>query len=305
MGLSSPHKSMNYYKYQFEAITLNPETPINQEERNFHWQHESKEIDCCDLALNQDTYLVMIKIKGDRFIMGTSDQEIGRNEDETPQHSVMIEDFLVSQYPITQKQYQQVMNDNPSIFRGENRPVENVSWYQAQDFCTKASQITGKNIRLLSEAEWEYVCRAGTNTPFYFGSTITSDLANYKACFGYGEGESGQWLEETTEVGKFPPNNFGLYDLHGNVWEWCEDHWHKNYQNAPESGKCWLEKNHNPESDNLPRVIRGGSWDDTAYYCRCGVRLWALPHFKGKLIGFRVACDIAFPGQGAMFKGQR
>ena len=284
---------MNYlYKYQFEAVTLNLEELCEKGDQVLKFKWETKEVDCCDITLATENILVLVKVSGDRFIMGTPDSEIGRNDDETPQHQVNINDFWVSKYPVTQHQYQGVMNDNPSMFKGENRPVENVSWYQAQDFCQKASQITGKNIRLLSEAEWEYVCRAGTKTAFHFGSTITSQLVNYKACFGYGEGESGKCREETTDVGIFPPNNFGLYDLHGNVWEWCEDHWHDSYQYAPEFGEGWLKQIEHPEEDKQPRVIRGGSWDDTAYYCRCGVRLWALPNFKGKLIGFRVACNI-------------
>ena len=182
------------------------------------------------------------------------------------------------------------MKNNPSIFKGENHPVENVSWYQARDFCLEVSRITNKTFRLLSESEWEYVCRAGTKTSFCYGETITSELANYKACFGYGEGSIGKWREQTTPVGIFPANNFGLYDVHGNVWEWCADYWHENYHNAPNDGQVWQD---NPSTkDHYPRVIRGGSWDDTAYYCRCGVRLWALPNFQGQLIGFRVACDV-------------
>jgi formylglycine-generating enzyme required for sulfatase activity len=284
----------NLYKNTIEVVTLKKEIELEltDDELNLSVNKEIKEINCCDVRLSSKAILTMIKITGDRFIMGTPDIEIGRNDDETPQHEVIIKDFFVSQYLVTQNQYQEVMNKNPSVFQGENKPVENLSWYEAQEFCHKASQITGKKIRLLTEAEWEYVCRAGTDTSFHYGTTITSELANYKACYGYAQGKSGQWREETTEVGLFPPNQFGLYDLHGNVWEWCEDHWHENYHQAPKAGEAWSTQTQKQTDDRQPRVIRGGSWDDTAYYCRCGVRLWALPTFKGKLIGFRVAYDL-------------
>ena len=124
-------------------------------------------------------------------------------------------------------------NNNPSYFKGEKRPVEKVSWDEAVEFCKKLSQKTGKTYRLPSEAEWEYACRAGTTTPFYFGETITPDLVNYNGNYPYGSAPKGEYREQTTDVGKFPPNSFGLYDMHGNVWEWCEDVYNANYIDAP------------------------------------------------------------------------
>jgi formylglycine-generating enzyme required for sulfatase activity len=115
------------------------------------------------------------------------------------------------------------MGNNPSDFKGEKRPVEKVSWDEAVEFCNKLSQKTRKTYRLLSEAEWEYACRAGTTTPFYFGNTITPDLANYNGNDPYGAAPKGLYRQQTTDVGSFPPNSFGLYDMHGNVWEWCSD----------------------------------------------------------------------------------
>jgi formylglycine-generating enzyme required for sulfatase activity len=202
---------------------------------------------------------------------------------------VKISPFFMSKYLITQSQYFSVMNNDPSAFEGDNKPVEKVSWYEACEFCQRLSELTGLKIRLPSEAEWEYACRAGTTTPFYCGETLTTDLANYKADFGYGKGEAGISRYQTTDVGSFPPNGFGLYDLHGNVWEWCADTWHDNYDHAPNDGSIWEEKENDPQK--LPRVLRGGSWDDTAYYCRAAVRLWTSPMVKGKLIGFRIVCE--------------
>ncbi|MBL1209004.1 formylglycine-generating enzyme family protein [Geminocystis sp. GBBB08] len=280
----------NLQKYKFEVVTINLTTPSNSSQGTLTFNRVEKETDYLEIDLGNNLKLDMVSIPEGKFIMGTPDIEQGRSIDETPEHEVSIAKFFVSKYPITQSQYLAIMNENPSFFVGENKPVENVSWFSAQNFCAKLSQLTGKKFRLLSEAEWEYACRANTNTPFYFGRTITPELANYKASFGYGDGGGGKWRQETTEVGIFSANNFGLYDLHGNVWEWCEDHWHENYDQAPKDGSAWLETGENLDEDS-PRVIRGGSWDDTAYYCRAGVRLWTLPQFKGKLIGFRVAFD--------------
>ncbi|MFM6254295.1 MAG: formylglycine-generating enzyme family protein, partial [Dolichospermum sp.] len=122
----------------------------------------------------------------------------------------------------------------------DNRPVEFVSWHEAVEFCARLSRIENKVYRLPTEAEWEYACRAGTTTPFHFGETITTDLANYCGYYTYGDGSKGQYREKTTDVGSFPPNPFVLHDMHGNVWEWCQDDWHENYINAPDDGSAWI-----------------------------------------------------------------
>ena len=178
----------------------------------------------------------------------------------------------MGKYPITQAQWQIVagfpqeklqLQPEPSRFKGDNRPVEQISWYDAVEFCARLSQKTGRNYRLPTEAEWEYACRAGTNSAFHFGETITTDIANYRGTddeeYGwkgnYGEGPKGEYREETTPVDKFSyANAFGLCDMHGNVWEWCEDYWHENYKGAPSDGSAWLTGN-----DDI-RVVRGGSW---------------------------------------------
>jgi formylglycine-generating enzyme required for sulfatase activity len=155
---------------------------------------------------------------------------------EKPQHQVTVQPFSMGKFQVTQVQWKAVatltkvnrdLKPEPSKFKGDNRPVEQVSWYDAIEFCDRLSRKTGKPYRLPSEAEWEYACRAGTTTPFHFGETITSELANYNANYTYGAGVKGIYREQTTPVGSFGvANSFGLYDMHGQVWEWCADHWH-------------------------------------------------------------------------------
>jgi formylglycine-generating enzyme required for sulfatase activity len=145
--------------------------------------------------------------------------------------------------------------------------------------------MTGRTYRLPSEAEWEYSCRAGTTTPFHFGPTITTDLANYNGNYTYGAGPKGIYREETTEVGSFPPNVFGLYDVHGNVYEWCQDVWHDNYEGAPTDGSAWIEGGNQER-----RVCRGGSWFDGPRFCRSAYRLNVTPANRYYDIGFRVVC---------------
>ncbi|MFN9401072.1 MAG: formylglycine-generating enzyme family protein, partial [Dolichospermum sp.] len=144
------------------------------------------------------------------FIMGSPENEAERNSDEGPQHQVTVPSFFMGKYELTQAQYQAIMGSNPSRFPGNNRPVERVSWNNAVTFCEKLSQKTQKNYRLPSEAEWEYACRAGTTTPFYFGESITSELVNYNGNYTYGSAPKGQYRQQTTDVGSFPPNAFGL-----------------------------------------------------------------------------------------------
>jgi formylglycine-generating enzyme required for sulfatase activity len=180
--------------------------------------------------------LEMVKIPAGSFLMGlmgTEEAEVIRwgKEYETdifkwemPQHRVNLQEFYLGKYPVTQEQYQAIMEHNPSHFKDNpNNPVEKVSWNGAQKFCQKLNDKTKKNYRLPSEAEWEYACRAGTTTSFYFGETISTDQANYDGNYIFGKGKRGVYRQKTTPVGSFPANKFGLYDLHGNVWEWCED----------------------------------------------------------------------------------
>jgi formylglycine-generating enzyme required for sulfatase activity len=233
--------------------------------------------------LGSGVILEMVAIPDGTFMMGLLDSEEGYSSDESPQHRVTVAPFFMGKYPITQEQYESVMGKNPSRFKGKKRPVENVSWHQANDFCQKLSQKTGKKYRLPSEAEWEYACRAGTTTPFHFGETITTDVANYHGNSTYGSASKGVYRQETTDVGSFSANNFGLYDMHGNVWEWCADPWHENYNGAPTDGSIWESG-----GDNTRRPLRGGSWYDLPWDCRGAARVRGLPDVRFTIYGFRV-----------------
>ncbi|MFM6725598.1 MAG: formylglycine-generating enzyme family protein, partial [Dolichospermum sp.] len=204
----------------------------------------------------------------------------------------------MGKYPVTQKQWRAVavlekvnvdLASYPSYFacfEGDNRPVEQVSWHDAIEFCARLSNYTKKLYRLPTEAQWEYACRAGTNTPFHFGEIISRDLAKYDGNYSYGDGLKGVDCQQTINVGSFPPNAFGLYDMHGNVWEWCQDDWHENYINAPDDGSAWISLTNR-------KVLRGGSWFSHADYCRSASRYYFVADFDNINIGFRVVCDVA------------
>jgi formylglycine-generating enzyme required for sulfatase activity len=234
--------------------------------------------------LDNGVTLEMVFIPGDTFMMGSPENEKERRNAEGPQHRVTVKPFCMGKYPVTQSQWQAVMGENPSDFKGENRPVEQVSYDDVLKFCQRLSEKTGKAYHLPSEAEWEYACRAGTTTPFYFGETITTDLVNYNGNSPSASVQKGVYREETTDVGRFPANAFGLYDMHGNVWEWCADPWHKNYEGGPTDGSVWKEG-----SDKDLFVLRGGSWCDIARGPRSADRGKDLRTDRGKDIGFRLA----------------
>jgi len=244
--------------------------------------------------------LEMVKIPAGSFLMGTEEAEVIRlckeyKKDwfkcEIPQHRVNLQEFYLGKYPVTQEQYQAIMGNNPSRF-GDNskNPVENVSWDDTQEFCQKLNEKTGTNyrFRLPSESEWEYACRAGTTTSFYFGETISIDQANYNGNYTFGKGKKGVYREKTTPVGSFPANKFGLYDLHGNVWEWCEDVWHENYENAPKDGSSWDE---NSSQTNF-RSLRGGSWFVNPRNCRSANRYWSNADNCYGNVSFRLTVSI-------------
>ncbi len=226
--------------------------------------------------------LEMVEIPPGKFLMGSPEDELERESREGPQHQVNISAFLMGRYPVTQGQWKAIVDNvpkierdlksNPSYFKGNDRPVERVSWYDAVEFCARLSKYTGRNYGLPSEAQWEYACRAGTTTPFHFGETITTDLANYDGNYTYGQGTKGKYREETTPVGSFEvANPFGLYDMHGNVYEWCEDDMHDNYEGAPNDGSPWLSGNQNTTKYST-KVLRGGSWLNYPWWCRSAYR---------------------------------
>ncbi|MFN7201601.1 MAG: SUMF1/EgtB/PvdO family nonheme iron enzyme [Aphanizomenon sp.] len=233
--------------------------------------------------LGKGVKLEMIAIPGGTFLMGSPENEVERFSDESPQHEVTVPGFFIGKYQLTQLQYQTIMGTNPSYFKGDNRPVEGVCWEDAVKFCQKLNHRTLGNYRLPSEAEWEYACRAGTKTPFHFGDNVTTDLVNYNGNYPYPSAPKGKYREQTTDVGIFPPNAFGLYDMHGNVWEWCEDERHENYINAPTDGSSWQSRISVGE-----KVLRGGCWHDYARYCRSACRLKSPCCSRNYFYGFRV-----------------
>ncbi len=235
--------------------------------------------------LGNGILLDMVYIPSGTFIMGAPPEENGSNDSERPQHSVSVSAFYIGKYPVTQAQYLAIVGKNPAVHLGAQRPIENVSWHDAQQFCQKLTSISNRRYRLPSEAEWEYACRAGTNTPFSCGEIIVPDLANYNGDRSYNNAPKGQYREQTSVVGSFPANDFGLFDLHGNVWEWCEDHWHENYHQAPTNGSAAIEPQANR---NDARILRGGSWFRHPAVCRSAYRYKYASNFRYKDIGFRV-----------------
>ncbi|MEG4406626.1 bifunctional serine/threonine-protein kinase/formylglycine-generating enzyme family protein [Microcoleus sp. MON2_D5] len=275
---STPKNSINLQKIDFEVVTVDARGNItNRQQRQAQFFREN---------LGSGAILDMVAIFGGRFVMGSPHTEVGRSDSEEPQRTVNISPFFMGKYPVTQAQYQAVMGNNPSHFKGflksKQLPVEQVTWNAAVEFCRKLSQKTGKTYRLPAESEWEYACRAGTTMPFYFGETITPDLVNYDGNNPYGSAPKGLYRKQTTDVGSFPPNPFGLYDMHGNVWEWCSDKWHDNYNGAPTDGSSW------ETGTNNNRVRRGGSWDNDAVDCRSANRNYASADLRWGYRGFRV-----------------
>jgi formylglycine-generating enzyme required for sulfatase activity len=229
--------------------------------------------------------LAMLAIPGGTFQMGSPHGQ--GYDDETPRHLVSLAPFFLSRYPITQAQWQAVMG-HPARgrFEGEQLPVENVSWREAQDFCERLSRKTGRAYGLPSEAQWEYACRAGASTPFSTGDTITTDYANYCGDHRYRSEPRGQYRHVTTPVDRFPPNAFGVSDLHANVWEFCADRWHPDYTGAPFDGRAWKWG-----GEEGFRVTRGGSWHEPPVNCRCATRLRVSESERDDYYGFRVALN--------------
>jgi formylglycine-generating enzyme required for sulfatase activity len=308
--------------FEFETVTVdNRGETINTEQNQAFYYVEylgGKAGEPAELKLE------MVAIPGGIFEMGSPEDEPQRRDNESPQHTVTVPPFFMSKYLVTQAQWRKIaalpqinreLKPEPSEFKGDDLPVEKVNWYDAVEFCDRLSKFTGRTYSLPTEAEWEYACRAGTTTPqrgssvapggnphdradspFHFGETITSDLANYDASSTYANEAKGEYREKTTPVGQFPPNAFGLYDMHGNVWEWCLDDYHDNYEGAPTDGSAWFDE----ENDNLSQkqgkaVLRGGSWGVNPHFCRSAFRYDYINDSRDdnySLIGFRVVCAV-------------
>ncbi|MEM8778217.1 MAG: formylglycine-generating enzyme family protein [Cyanobacteria bacterium P01_G01_bin.49] len=277
---------------------LTIETPkVNETGEIVEWVVD--QVQCFKEVLGDGVALEMIYIPGGTFLMGSPETEKGSQQCEIPQHSVTLGGFFLGKFPITQRQWETVANYpkvqrelavEPAFFKGSDRPVESISWEDAVEFCDRLSRYTQHPYQLPSETQWEYACRARTLDPFSFGATLTGDLANYMAKHLYKSEGFGIYRKETTPVDFFYPNGFGLYDLHGNVWEWCADAWHPNYENAPIAGEPWLSS-----ETNACHVLRGGSWDYDAHKCRCSSRYAYHPKAVGvNQFGFRVMCALPY-----------
>jgi formylglycine-generating enzyme required for sulfatase activity len=245
--------------------------------------------------LGEGVKLTLMLISAGEFLMGAPEDELESEDNERPQHRVQVPQFLMGRYPVTQAQWRTVagypqetqeLNPDPSDFKGPNCPVENVSWEDAQEFCQRLSTTSGKTYCLPSEAQWEYACRAGTTTPFHHGEMITPEVVNYDGKYIYNDSPQGEYRDQSTEVGIFPANDWGLHDMHGNVLEWCEDVWHVDYQGAPINGQAWFE----PDKKELKKLLRGGSWSNFPAYCRSARRYYGTSVNGYADIGFRVSC---------------
>jgi len=272
---SSPIVEVSLQTFTFDVITVDARgREINRTRQEAEYFPED---------LGGGAILEMVSVPGGTFLMGSPESEDLENR-ENPQHWVTVKPFFMGKYTVTQAQWKAVaslpkvsrdLNPEPSYHKGANRPVEQVSWNEMVEFCARLFQATGRNYRLPSEAEWEYACRAGTTTPFHFGETITPGLANYSHNNG-----------GTTDVGRFPPNAFGLYEMHGNVWELCADPGHGNYIGAPSDGSVW-------EGDPKLFMARGSSWENIPWRCRSAYRSGVGPDHRKNNCGFRVAFSLA------------
>jgi formylglycine-generating enzyme required for sulfatase activity len=253
--------------------------------------------------LSDELGLEMMQIPAGAFGMGSPDTELERQDREGPQHEVILSTFFMGKYPITQLQWRFVaelppvnlrLNPNPARFEGDMHPVEEIAWFEAVEFCDRLSLHTGRPYRLPTEAEWEYACRAGTTTPFHFGETLTTDLANYNGADAqhgaYGRGPKGENRQTTTPVYQFGiANAFGLCDMHGNVWEWCQDPWRSTYSDGPSRRKT---KAAAQPDQSTHRVARGGSWYTTPQRCRSASRIHFEAESRHPDLGFRVVCSF-------------
>jgi formylglycine-generating enzyme required for sulfatase activity len=289
--------------FEFDTMTVNSMGSVTSR-RKGQGQYFTEDINGVPLE--------MVEIPGGTFLMGTSDTEarqvisefkryldgdkkhlagqwVGEQQ---PQHRVTVQTFYMGKYEVTQAQWRAVARlpnvsralvPDPARFKGDNLPVDQVSWEDAVEFCERLSRATGRQYRLPTEAEWEYACRAGSTSPFAFGDTLTPEFINFNGLYPYGAASKGAYRQQPTAVGGLGiANAFGLFDIHGNVWEWCLDSWHENYIGAPSDGRVW------ESGDPRYRVLRGGSWYFSAIFSRAAFRIRFAPDTRNNFNGFRV-----------------
>ncbi len=236
------------------------------------------------------------------FWMGSPEDEEDRSDDEQRHRVMLTRPFWMSVYPVTQGQWQAVLGSNPSYYSRqgmgksvvkkvrkadlERFPVEQVSWANAQAFCVRLGEQIGAGVALSTEAEWEYACRAGTTTPFHFGSVLNGVQANHNGNYPYGTSEKGPYLARTSPVGRYPSNAWGLYDMHGNVWEWCQDGYRADYEEVPATDQLF------DQTTEEGRVLRGGSWSDRGWNCRAALRGWNAPGYRDDDVSVRVCLRL-------------
>lgn len=242
--------------------------------------------------IDELTNLKMVAIQGGSSLVGRTDQTQNISAYESNAKYFDIEPFYLGQTTITQSQWRAIASlpavnkeiaPEPACFIGTDNPVECVSWNDAQEFCSRLSVLSGRNYRLPTETEWEHACRAGTTSPFHYGATLTSDIANYDAHYAYDAEQHSAYRRSTLPVGQLAPNANGLYDMHGNVWEWCSDVWHDKYQTSISLAKDRVLNRH---------ALRGGSWADLPVKLRSASRVGYSAQSLNRIIGFRIALSL-------------
>ena len=259
-------------------------------------------------AITNSVGIKLARIPAGTFTMGSPRSEQDRDDKEERHEVSITKPFYLGVYELKQSEYDIVAKGGSvyrkSVFKGEDHPVENIEWIYAKGFCEVLSnrpeeKKAGRTYRLPTEAEWEYACRAGSSTAFHFGDALSSDQANFNGNYPAGNGKKGKYLRQTAPVGSYQPNAFGLYDMHGNVAEWCAD-WYdpEYYQDSPDEDPLGppfgvvATKFTNNGDENFFAVVRGGCWVDDGRACRSAYRFRAMPKTQYRIIGFRVACDV-------------
>lgn len=272
-----------------DRLAIIPVTSIKLNERGDTIDRPQSHAHIFHEGLGNDVFLTMIQIPTGTFNMGSPAQEYGREAAEQPQHFVRLPGFYLGQTLVTQAQWAEIFPDKSVGSRGYSQlPVCGISWLDAIKFCELLSTKTGRTYRLPSESEWEYACRATTTNTFAYGDTIVSSIVNHDATSPYRQAPKGLFQGKSTAVAIFPPNLFGLYDMHGNLWEWCLDEWFDNYQDAPADGGARGDVE--TRDEQKPRVVRGGSWFSHGQRCRSASRASLSASFRHPHYGFRVVC---------------